>query len=349
MSCAVYDTLCMLCSVIYRPTDSLAATLQLQIAGGYQDKAWRVLKIDIEFTPSLALYIWQSLRKGLWQAVQQWDDVKEIWMNAAEICSTQGCIAASISQSATFLPALLAVDPLQTFPVNRLLYMNTSESQDPFILPQVEPLLRSVLLFAQLLTAVAADHKAIQSRHTHTTHAMAQRAAIASTLTQLTDISSCVPVLLTDLTPQVQTSASQAASKPSKFVSMWRSAVLVSKLATLTFNVKADLLGHADPEMPMAVQALWRTMGYIASYIHEAITMSGIGFGAHSDRQDSEEQALAALLCEHLVAILRQVLKESRAAMQRDCCLTLLSTALGVMSPEALRHEVKRLGKKCIA
>lgn len=266
-------------------------------------------------------------------------------MNAAEVCSSQGCIAANISQSATFLPALLALDPLQTFPVNTLLYMSSSESQDPFLLPQVEPLSRSMLLLAQLLTAVAADHRVIQSRHTQTTCAMAQRAAIASRLTQLTDISCCVPP--TDLIPKVQTSASQAASKPSKFVSILRSAVLVSKLATLTFNVKADLLGHADPEMPMAVQALWRTMGCIASNILEAITESG-GFGACSDREILESQALAALLCEHFVAILRQALKESRAAVQRDGCLTLLSAALGVMSPAALRHEVKRLVKKCI-
>ena len=317
--------------------------MHLQLAGGAQDKAQRVLPIDIEFTPSLALYIWQSFRTGLRQAMQHCGDVLNVWTNAAEICSKQGCIVASITQSSTYFPALLALDPLQTFPVDRLLYMDSSDSQHPFILPQVEPVLRSVLLFAQLLTAVVADCTKVRNRHKHPTCAMAQRAAIASRLTQLTDISRCVPVLLKDTSPQDPTSASQAAPKPSKLVSMLRSAVLVSKLATLTFSVQADLLGHSDPEMPTAVQGLWCSMRAAALHILEVITESG-GTSACSDRGDQEEQTLAALLCQHIVATLRQALKESQATMQRDACLVLLTATMGVMSPGVLRHEVKRLG-----
>ena len=115
---------------------------------------------------------------------------------------------------------------------------------------------------------------------------MAQRAAIASRLTQLTDISR-LPVLLKDTSPQDPTSASQAAPKPSKLVSMLRSAVLVSKLATLTFSVQADLLGHSDPEMPTAVQGLWCSMRAAALHILEAITESG-GTSACSDRGGTE-------------------------------------------------------------
>ena len=97
-----------------------------QIATGNR----QVLTLSVDFTPSLALYIWQSFRKGLWQAVQQCDrnaDVEYVWMVAAGICSTQGCIATSMADSSAFLSALLALDPLQTFPCARLL----SSHQEP--------------------------------------------------------------------------------------------------------------------------------------------------------------------------------------------------------------------------
>ena len=312
-----------------------------------------MLLIAVEFTPSFALYIWQSFNTGLWHTVQQYDDVLEVWIAAAEVCSTQGCIATSIGQHSAYLPAVLDVDPLKTFPVDSLLYLNTNGSQHPSILPPVDPISRNLLLFAQLLNGVAAQRDFIQAwptiepGDTEMPDYPEGRAAIASMLRQLTEISACVPVLPTTSTSSVEAMALQPLPKPSKLVSMLRSAALVSKLATLTFSVKTDILGHVDPEMPMAVQALWYIMKYIASSILRAITeAAGTSTSTNSRR---EEQTLAASLCEHLVATLRQALKESQAAMQRQACLTVLSTVLPVMSPELMRNEVKRLGKKCMA
>ena len=354
--CHRCGSICAVCNTVYehyitRTDRTLAAILHLQLAIGYLHKGWQVLLINIDFTPSLALYIWQSFRKGLWQTVQHYDDVLEVWIAAAEVCSTQGCIARSIGQNSAYLPAVLAIDPLQTFPVDRLLYLSSDDSPDPCILPPVDPLSRSVLLFAQLLNAVAAQREFIQpTAQTGCTEPLDSTegcAAIASKLTQLTKISDCIPVLPTTLTLSDEAMALQSLPKPSKLVSLLRSAVLVSKLATLTFSVKADLLGHVDPDMPMAVQALWHSMRHVALSINKAITEARDT--STSLESKDEEQTLAASLCEHLVATLRQALKESQAAMQRETCLSLLSTVLPVMSPEALRHEVKRMGKNCLA
>ena len=82
----------------------------------------RVLILHVEFTPSLALYIWQSFRKVpyAWGAVQC-VNVANLWGIAAMVCSTQGCIATSMANSSQFLPDLLKLDPVQTFSVDRLL------------------------------------------------------------------------------------------------------------------------------------------------------------------------------------------------------------------------------------
>ena len=129
-------------------------------------KGREVLTLDIEFTPSLALYVWQSFRQGLKQVVSHVYDVMDVWVIAAEVCSTQGCIAASMVNSLAFLPSMLAVNLFKTLAVNRLLYETPRGPLDLNILPQVEPLARSLLLFAQLLAVVAAEHKSISASTT---------------------------------------------------------------------------------------------------------------------------------------------------------------------------------------
>lgn len=43
----------------------------------------RTLALCFDFTPSIALYIWQSFSKQ-WPAVQHSDDVLDVWMYASE-------------------------------------------------------------------------------------------------------------------------------------------------------------------------------------------------------------------------------------------------------------------------
>ena len=106
----------------------------------------------------------------------------------------------------------------------------------------------SSVFFAQLLPGVAADSRitALFAGTDSTGEEDEQlRCAITSKLQQLT-------VLLTGLTSaQDQADTARPLSCPSKHVSLLRSAVLVTDLATLTFSVKADLLCTlAHPEMP---------------------------------------------------------------------------------------------------
>ena len=86
---------------------------------------------------------------GLWQDVQEFADVKDIWVIAVEVCSTQGCIAASMANSSAFLPALLAVDPLHTDAVDRPLIevFPSNPRACAFTLPQVDPLVRTLCCF----------------------------------------------------------------------------------------------------------------------------------------------------------------------------------------------------------
>ena len=312
----------------------------MQVAG---DR--RVLTLYIDFTPSLALYIWQSFRKGLWQAVQHPDDVLDLWMLAADISSTQGCIAISIANSSGFLPSLLIVDPLQTFKVDRLLYQNHDDSPEQFILPKVSSLSRSLLLFAQLLAVVAAQRSSILAQDQEL-----RRCVIASKLQELTDVSCCTPIEPTDPFTPDQTGALQPLLKPSKHIALLRSAVLITKLAALTNHVKADVFGHVDPEMPKSVQALWRIMSYLATSILESsLESTGADSSPESANQEKEveREELCAALCEHLVVTLRQSLKEPQAGMQRTARLSLLTVILTVMSPAVLGYMVKKLGKGC--
>ena len=73
------------------------------------------------------------------------------------------------------------------------------------------------------------------------------RSAIASKLEQLTRVSCCTPVQLIDLTSQDPTEDSRFTPQLSHLVTLLRSAVLITKLATLTFRVKG-MPGHIDME-----------------------------------------------------------------------------------------------------
>ena len=204
-------------------------------------------------------------------------------MIAAEVCSTQRCIAASMANNSTFLPALLAVNPLQTFPVDSLLHQNPSDSPEPSILPQAEPVVKSLLLLAQLMIAAAAERNSIFANIADSTDSteggLHLRSAIVRKLQQLTDLSCCTPVLLTDSTTQSQTCASQPLPKPSKRISILRSAVLMLKLATLTFNVKADACGHVNVDRTASAQPLWRLIVILADKLQVSSRDASTGSG----------------------------------------------------------------------
>ena len=290
----------------------------------------------------------------------------DVWVAAAEVCSTQGFIARSIAGSSAFLPALLAVEPLHTFQVDRLLREPySSNPSDPFVLPQVQPLVRTLLLVAQLLATAAAERKAILASVVAPIDSTAGRdqlrSAIASRMFKLTDSSCCTPVLLSDpTTSQDQTAAPQPLPEPSKCVTSLRGAVLISKLATLTFSVKADLTGHAEPPgMPVAIQSLWHVMSALI-----ARSLGSLHFPESSDSESEaefedasicswsancEEHILCIHLLEHIVATLRPAIKEPEAGIQQAACLSMLGAMLNManqkMRAHLLTYEVNRLGK----
>ena len=287
-------------------------------------------------------------------------------MAAAEVCSTQGFIARSIAGSSAFLPALLAVEPLYTFQVDRLLREQySSNPSDPFVLPQVQPLVRTLLLVAQLLATVAAERKAVLASVAAPIDSTAGRdqlrSAIASRMFKLTDSSCCYPVLLPGpTTNQDQAGPPQPLPKASKCVTALRGAVLISKLATLTFNVKADLIGHAEPPgMPVAVQSLWHVMSTMAARSLDSIHVSESDESESETESDDtsictwsancEEHILCIHLCEHIIAILRPAIKEPEAGFQQTACLSLLGAMLNMASQKMRAHlltyEVNRLGK----
>lgn len=175
-----------------------------------------------------------------------------------------------MDNSLSILPALLAVDPLQPIPVDRLLYDDPESPQDVLILPQTEPLIQLLLLFAQLLAAVAAERDTIfAGLKGDTTWGNTQRvlrSAITIRLQQLTDISSCTPVLLTD-----PIAHEEPLTRPSKHAVILRNLVLFLKLATLTLSVKADLLDHV--QMPLLMQSLWRIILDVVGGFLEDLTV----------------------------------------------------------------------------
>ena len=204
-----------------------------------------------------------------------------------------------------------------------------------------------MLLLAQLLAVVAAERKKIVTSLTVPIKSAAGReqvrAAVASQLQQLTDKSCCTPVLLADPTTWAQGDTLQPLPIPSKRVSMLRGAVLISKLASLTFNVKADLLGHADPDMPMSVQSLWHIMSHLADNVRKSDEDGKLTWSA-------QEQTLCVVLHEHSAATLRPAVKEPQAGVQKEACLRLLFSMLHMawccMHPPLLKQEIQRLGKE---
>lgn len=308
----------------------------------------------MDFRTSTAFYIWQSFRKGPWQPEQKHADLEDVWLTAAEVCSTEGCIAASIANnSSAFLSALLAVDPLQELTIERRQHSKTNKSSNPYKLPQVEPLGRSLMLFAQLLTVVAAEPISSTASVTSTAGAHQLRSAIASKLQQLTDNSCCTPVLLKDPIAQDQASAPKPLAEVSKRVHLLRSAILLVKLATLTFNVKVDFLGSGDYDMPMAVHKLWLVMTKLSGRIHET-SKEPDGATPCSRAAEQEEEILAVALLEHLVLTLRQIVKEPKLRLIADlphavACLGMSAAVLSIMPPEVVRREVKRLGRVTVA
>ena len=318
--------------------------LHKQVAGTRQK-----LTLHIFDTPSLALCIWKSFNTGLWQPMRDYDtdgNMDSVWAIAAEVCSTQGCIAASMANNSAYVPAILALDPLQTFSDHSLLDQNARNFPNPSILPQAEPVLQTLLLFAKLLVALAADRKSTFANITapiQSTQGGTQlRSAIASKLQQLTFYNRCTPVqLYADPITHDQSGISRPPPKPSSLVSLLRSTVLVLKLATLIFNVQADVHGNIDPDAPMSAQMLWPVILKLVGSIQVILDAS-----TSSRVSNQEEQALSAALCEHSVAMLRQGLRapENLANMQRLACLRLLWAMLAVMQPKQVRHEVKTLG-----
>ena len=265
-----------------------------------------------------------------------------VWAIVADVCSTQGCIATSMANNLTYIPALLYLDPLKTIPADSLLL------QKPFILSEVEPVVRTLLLFTHLMVAVAAERNSNSTNMTAPVKSVQGgkqlRSAIASKLQQLTSVSCCVPVLLADPTTHDQSRPPHPLPKPSNRLNMLRSAALVLKLASLTFNVKTDVCGHIDPDVPMSAHMLWPVILNLAGSMRMLLTDA-----SNSSRViNQEEQMLCAALCEHSVATLRQGLKEAQANMQRLACLRLLWATLAFMQPQLVRHEIKTLGKRPI-
>lgn len=177
--------------------------------------------------------------------------------------------------SISFLPALLAMDPLQLVPDNGLLHHSPNSPSDLFILPQAEPPVQILLLFAKLLAAVAVDRSTIFANAAGAADRGESEESLHIALTsrqgQLTSFS---PVLLTDLIPHDETGSPQPLAPPSRRVILLRSLVLFLKLATLTFNVKADRNSgqKVDSDMHPSVQALWHVTFFTAAEFLDQIT-----------------------------------------------------------------------------
>ena len=139
--------------------------VQLQVAPSGQE----VLTLSINFTPSLALYVWQIFQKGVWRAVQDLEARRQLWQLEAANSCTHGLIAAGMADEC-FLSTLLAAGPLYTLPADRQLYNSSTHfsSRTPVILLQVESSIKVILLVAQLLATVPAEDKSCLAQ----THAL---------------------------------------------------------------------------------------------------------------------------------------------------------------------------------
>ncbi len=136
---------------------------------------------------------------------------------------------------------------------------------------------------------------------------------------------------------------------PGRHIVLLRSALLFLKLASLTHSVKADFLGHVDPEAPAAVRALWQSLQALSESLlahhKDADTQAAYD---ESDEEAQGAQRLSLLLIQHLISMLQKCVKEPKAVEQAVACCHLLDSILTVstsvyMQPAA--SEVLRLGK----
>ena len=232
----------------------------------------------------------------------------------------------------------MATDPLPCLPVDRLLLQPYENSVSK--LPDVEPSVKHLLLFAQLLAKVATtggDNGARPVQETST-------ADIAVFLRHLSDASNCAAA-------SHVSSATHLVFYPTEYLTLLHGALLVLKLASLAHNVKADFLGHADTDIPVAVQALWETLVAIDVRIRTHVKEVAVPVAADlkSELAAHEERRLASTLCHHLILVLRRTTKESASSHRPVACCALLDCLVSVADPEqrkALVAEMLRLGKR---
>ena len=120
------------------------------------------------FKPSIAFYLWQSFRKGLWQYVKRPEDASYIWQTAAVASSHSGysCIVDTLDSTA--LSELLSIDPCLPISADRLLrssYWKEGE-EPPVVVPEATQPVRHLLLLAQILIHHAAGKKKTPPNHT---------------------------------------------------------------------------------------------------------------------------------------------------------------------------------------
>ena len=309
-------------------------------------------------SPQLPLYIWQSFRKGLWEAVQRPEDVESLWQAAAEVSSSSGCIAAMLADEDT-VSVMMNTDPLQVVSADRLMYNPyQSGSIRAKQLPDVAAPIKNLLLFAQLLAVLAAarDQPAVGPGLTQM-NSFDLRARIQHQMEVLASLSNLQPLSSTvsAIKPLPGTQSEGIAGPqpvsplPARCIVLLRSALLYLKLANLTQSVKADFLGHVDPEVPAAVRALWHSLQASSESLlaHHRDAEAQAAYD-ESDEEAQGTQRLCLLLIQHLVPMLQKCVKEPKLFEQGVACCHLLGSILTVstsvrMQPAA--SELLRLGK----
>ena len=244
----------------------LTAHLQLQVAEHQQ-----VAAVAISFMPTLADFIQQSFHvKEVWQDVRSANRVQQLWRTAAEVCGAQASIARSLADT-SYLQALLAADPLHTIPSDQLLCGKTAATMFPHVLPQVEPPIRLLLLFTQLLITVTAEHKSTIANIPAPLHSEEGVKLLGSAITikvqELTELSGCHTIMLPDIEePQSHKAALLRAAEPSK-TSRLRGTVLLTKLTMLTCYVQPGTVGPGSFPKSMFSGALGSVMNSLDSGI----------------------------------------------------------------------------------
>ena len=259
----------------------------------------------------------------------------------------------------------MAADPLQVLEVERLLCKRPFEwdsgrNHTPFELPETAAPVKCLLLFAQLLAKLAAERDQLLPEGTSWTHwdRVSLRTCIDIRLRRLAAASSLGP--MPPATSDAEAPGQQPGgidmlvpeSLPGTHIVLLRCALLVLKLASLTHNVKADFVGHADSGIPAAVQALWQTLKSIAGCLernYRQAASPGVSAGLVESAEEAEEaQRLSLLLIQLLVSVLRQCVKEPHLRSRAAACCRLLEQLLGtsnVQQMQLLASEVIRLGK----